>query len=184
MDYDARLRELLEDFGRLPYPKPGEGSDTAEIQKEQDGIKAAIQAYGEARSRLFERLIQILSDPAADKVQMGLWFLTVSELRDELARTLGNAVHDVKTPSLVGLAFLTKVQTDEVRFYDALARAQAAAASRDYIAKYRKDVEDKTQALDTKWSELMRCHAEEISARASFSQLCSLLLEKSQRRGG
>src|SRR5205085_12336474 len=148
MIYDARQRDLLDQLSWLPYPKPDGSPDALEIEKEQKALSEAIKAYCEVRSRQMERLIEILKEARPDRVQIAEWFLAVAEARDGIERTLSNALRDIKTPTPRGREFLTVIQMEEMKFYEALARAREAAACRDYIASYRKTLEEKTQALD------------------------------------
>jgi hypothetical protein len=158
MAYELRTRALVDTFALLPYQKNDGSPEGLAAEKEQKTISEAIKASGEIWSRQMERLTEILKETSPDKLQIAAWNMAVADLRDGLATSLGNALRDIKTPTPRAREFLTVAQVEDLKFCQALGLAQEAAASRDYIATYRKLLDEKIQALDAKWTKIMDVH--------------------------
>jgi len=184
MAFEARPRELLDELSRLPYPplEAGHVDQAVQIEAEKKALTQAIQAYSDARARRLERLYQVIRDARPDRLCAPDWFLGVQDARDDLGR-LSGALKDVRpAPSNIGLAFVQRTVDAETKFYDYVARAKDAADSCDYLVRYRKTVEEKTQALDAKWSELMSQHGSFYTdQRATVDDLERTMLEAAQK---
>ncbi|HMI52048.1 MAG TPA: hypothetical protein VK525_11080 [Candidatus Saccharimonadales bacterium] len=154
--YDARIKEIRALIDTYPGPEIGTVDEATARSSEQKAVKDALARYDAIRSVHFDRFVKILDDRDA----AGAWETEASESRNSLHQTFGDAFHDVKTPTMLGLKIVVGGSEEEDKFYDTLVAAKSAGAAMDAIAIYKQQLTEKTDALKSKWDETSKIAAE------------------------
>lgn len=150
MAYGARIDELK----KLDQQRPMEGLTSEDMVKaaviETKAIGDAIDRYAIVREVHFNQLLRCMDETECEKT----WSDAVADARSSMHATFGDALHDVKTPNIAALNVVMIGANLEEKFYDALAKTSVVGAAVDFIAIYRKEVTQKSEALGAKWAEL------------------------------
>jgi hypothetical protein len=70
-----------------------------------------------------------------------------------MRKTFGDALHNVKTPSISGLNLITIGTDQEERFFDSLGKLKVMGKAVDETAKYKREVTEQSTALQAIWDE-------------------------------
>lgn len=157
MAYGARIDELK----KLDQQRPMDGLTSEDMVKaaviETKVIGDAIDRYATVREVHLNQLLRCMDESNAKDA----WSNAVADSRSSMRATLGDALHDVKTPNIAALNVVTTGVDLEDKFHDGLAKCSAVGAAMDAIAVYKKELAQKKEALNTKWGETAR-RAQEI----------------------
>lgn len=154
----ARIEELRRLVQTRPAD-PGMSSQDADTARaETDAMNAAIDRYASVRAAHLAQLLRSMDEAECERT----WSDAVADAAASMHATFGDALHAVRTTPNIAALNVVGIGTDlEDKFYAALAKTTTVGVAVDFIAAYRKEVTQKSEALTAKWAELRR-HAEEI----------------------
>jgi hypothetical protein len=122
---------------------------------ERKALEDAIAAWLKARRDHFAALVAIAADADPGKTDgAARWTTAVQTARGTLAKTMGDALRNVSTPTEHAKRFRSAVLQEEDRMLEALGKANAGAA-RDVIVKNQHKVKEMTELLEIKWEGLL-----------------------------
>lgn len=182
MAIDARISELLTSV-RLAHT--AQDGPQEKIDGERSAMSPGISDYGSRRNPIFEQLIKIMDDEDPGHTTVDSWRTAVSSWADAWNSTVMKAEGGIKDATSAIFLWTQKCGADEQKFWSYLTKADVAAEARDFITRYRKEVQEKTAALEQKWQKLTEAHESfGVSEKAAVDEIKSLINEAAQAYSG
>src|SRR6266702_4536657 len=182
MVIDERISKLLTNV-RLAHT--AQDGTPEKIEAERSAMAPGIQSYGSIRSRVFEELVKLVEAEDPGHTTVDGWRTAVATGTSAWASTVVKAETDIKDATSAIFLWVQKAGVDEAKFWQYLAKAEVAAETRDFIARYRKEVQEKTEALEKKWAKLTEAHeAFGVSEKAAVDEINALVDEAAQAYSG
>lgn len=182
MAIDARISEL---FTNVRLAHTAQDGPQEKIDVERSAMSPGINDYGSRRNQIFEQLTKIMDDEDPGHTTVESWRTAVSSWTDAWNSTVLKAEGGIKDATSAIFIWTQKCGTDEQKFWSYLVKAEVAAEARDFIARYRKEVQEKTAALEQKWQKLTEAHESfGVSEKAAVDEIRSLIDEAAQAYSG
>src|SRR5262249_55421144 len=115
-------------------------------------IGDAIDRYASVREAHLNQLLRCMNESNAKDA----WSYAAADSRSSMRATLGDALHDVRTPNIAALNVVMVGVDLEDKFHEGLAKCSTVGAAMDAIAVYKKELAQKKDALNAKWEEAAR----------------------------
>src|SRR5262245_2132110 len=139
MAYGARIDELK----KLDQQRPMDGLTSEDMVKaaviETKVIGDAIDRYASVREAHLNQLLRCMNESNAKDA----WSYAAADSRSSMRATLGDALHDVRTPNIAALNVVTIGVDLEDKFHEGLAKCSTVGAAMDAIAVYKKELAQK-----------------------------------------
>jgi len=140
-DYDARRSAVMDIVNKAGL-----------AEEEKKAITTAFSTYFNQRSRCLGDLIEILEDDDKDP-QAPRWHTRAQSCETDGARTLGQALKNVREPSKKALDLMNQLKMEEDKFYGALTIV-TVAERRDVIVELGVRLEQKSDLLFKEWNSI------------------------------
>ncbi len=141
-DYDARRSAVMDIVNKAGL-----------AEQEKRAITAAFSTYFDQRSRCLTDLIEILEDDDKDP-QAPRWHTRAESCETDGAKTLGEALKNVREPSKKALVLMNQLKMEEDKFYSALT-IMTVAEQRDVIVDLGVRLEEEQDLLFKKWNSIL-----------------------------